>query len=437
MAEMQIINVSFWEVMRLTVSNLVIAAIIFAFLNKMYQRKYSESKKYVFAYIISVITFILVSCVGIPIINAIYSLLFINLIAFMLYKIDSKMCVLYNSCYALMAIFSEIISASLLSTLSGNTISETIGNYASMCVSSIVGWIAQLLSYKILITLFKKEERTDVKVKEQIFFTFITALEISITGYFLSIIEGTSSGMVLTVFLACFFIVDVYITYLIREAARSSALKYELELSQQQVSMQHKHYKDVLIKQEKAQSIIHDTKKHILTVEGLYLNDSNVKAGEYTAQLFNKLDSLTFDFKCSNQILGIIISSKLQEAEGMQIRINPVIADVSIDFISDLDVTTIFANLLDNSFEECSNLPTELRKVSFSLKKKNQFIVIDIRNPVKSVPKPINNVFKTDKKGHSGIGLSNVISAVEKYNGNFIAEVEKGHFIVSITIPIK
>lgn len=437
MAEMQIINVSFGEIMRLTISNLVITAIIFAFLNKMYQRKYSENKKYVFAYIISVITFILISCVGIPIINAIYSLLFINLIAFMLYKIDSKMCVLYNLCYALMAIFSEIISASLLSALSGNTISETIGNYASMCVSSIVGWIAQLLSYKILITLFKKEERTDVKVKELIFFTFITTLEISITGYFLSIIEGTSSGTVLTVFLACFFIVDVYITYLIRTAARSNALKHELELSQQQICMQLKHYKDMLIKQEKSQSTIHDAKKHILAVENLYLNNNSVKAKEYTTQLFIELDRLTFDFKCSNQILGVIISSKIQEAEDMQIIMIPVIDDVLIDFISDFDITTIFANLLDNSFEECSNLPTELRTVSFSLKKKNQFIVIDIRNPVKSIPKPVNNVFKTNKKGHSGIGLSNVISAVEKYNGNFIAEVEKGNFIVSITIPIK
>lgn len=436
MSEIQILNVGIGDAIRLSINDLVITAFMFAFLQKMYVQKYPRKITYIFAYFIAVIVSLTVACIGIPMLNGLNSLLLINILAVILYKVNVKTCILYNLCYTLMAIFGDIMSAAILSVLSGNTISQTIGSGLSMYVSSIVGWIVLLLSYRILITLFKKEERSVVKLKKLLFFVFITVLEVSITGYLLSLIEDASSGIILTIFLVCFFVLDIYITYLIHEAARSSQLKYELALSQQQVNMQLKHYKDMIIKQEKAQCVIHDAKKHIFAVEELFLKGQKEQAKEYTTQLFSRLDKLTFDFKCSNQILGIIISSKLQEGEERQIRLTPIIEDVSIDFINDLDVTAIFANLLDNSFEECCSLPTEIREVRFLLRKINNFLVINVTNPVQTVPVPINRVFKTSKEGHKGKGLSNVVTAVEKYNGNFIAEIENKNFVVSITIPI-
>lgn len=434
--EIQIFNVSVWEALRFGINDLVIIAFIFTFLDKMYLRKFTQNTTYVFAYFIAVFVSLTVSCIGVPLLNAINSLLLINILSIVLYKFNIVTSILYNICFLAISIFGDIASASFLSAVSGNTLAETVGNDLSMFVSCILGWIVMLLSYKILIAIFKKDERTVVKLKELLFFVCITALEIAITGYFLLIIEGKSSGMVLTIVLGCFFALDIYITYLIREATRSGQLKYELALSQQQVNMQLKHFNWLMLTQEKARKTVHDAKKHILAVEGLFLSDSKQNAEEYATLFCNELDKLSFDFKCSNQLLGIIISSKLQEAQERQIILKPFLEDVSLDFINDFDITAIFANLLDNSIEECSDLPLELRQIKLTLRRKNDFIVINVSNPVRSKPEPIKKVFKTSKIGHEGLGLSNVLTAVEKYNGNFIAEIENSSFVVSITIPI-
>lgn len=67
----------------------------------------------------------------------------------------------------------------------------------------------------------------------------------------------------------------------------------------------------------------------------------------------------------------------------------------------------------------------------------NEFIIINISNPVYTTPKRNGRLFKTSKQGHSGIGLSNVVKSVEKYNGHLICETENNCFIVNIVIPIK
>lgn len=207
-------------------------------------------------------------------------------------------------------------------------------------------------------------------------------------------------------------------------------------LSHQQVDMQLNHYKDLISNQEKSNKLVHDAKNHILTVENLFMNYHKEKGQEYVQTLCNKLDELMHEFSCQNTVLAIIISSKLQEAEEKQIKLTPTIDDISMDFIDDFDITGIFANLLNNSFEACADLPSDLKWVNFAIRRINDFIVITVTNPTKVIPEQVNKVYRSSKAGHKGIGLSIVLSTVEKYHGSFIAEVIEQKFVVKITIPI-
>lgn len=267
------------------------------------------------------------------------------------------------------------------------------------------------------------------------FFVCLTLLEVSITAYVLGLIEISSSGIILALFLISFFALNLYISYLIKKTADINRLKYELMLSRKQVDIQLRHYKALIAKQEKSRKIIHDAKNHLLTVENLFLNSDKIKGEEYAQILYNKLDELTYDFKCSNIILGVIVSSKLQEAEEKEIKLTPTIDDIPIDFINDFDITGIFTNLLNNSFEECDNLPRHLKWINLVVRRINDFLVINVTNPTKSVPEVVKKVYTTTKTGHEGLGLSIVLGIVEKYNGSFIAEVVEEKFIAKITIP--
>lgn len=114
-----------------------------------------------------------------------------------------------------------------------------------------------------------------------------------------------------------------------------------------------------------------------------------------------------------------------------------------MDFLNDLDVTTIFANLLDNAFEENNNLDNtidnsnKVKWVKLSLQKKKNFILICITNPLFSQLITEKGKYQSNKSGHKGLGLTNVTNTLQNYNGDLLTEIIDGNFVASITIPIK
>ena len=91
-----------------------------------------------------------------------------------------------------------------------------------------------------------------------------------------------------------------------------------------------------------------------------------------------------------------------------------------------MDITTIFANLLDNAIEAIGSEGQEPRFLKISVKEAKDFLIIH-------VAKSMGNVQKQEKK-HEGLGLGNVKEAVEKYEGICTIEKIEKQFQVIIMI---
>lgn len=424
------------DFIRLFLNSLVLTAFMFSFFEKIYFRKERSRFVFLLSFIAVIIVFFIISSLGNPLLNVLKLFVLVNATAILLYRGKLFMLVFCNLCYILMGIFSDILSAVLLSGIFGSTINETVNNQVDMYIASIIGWIMLFFLCKLLTTFFVKEERTNLKLRELLFFFLITLLEFGVAIYVIFLIQDTSSGVVLSVFLIGFFCLNIYITFLIKESARSSQLKYELTMAQQQATMQLKHYKETLVEQEKAKQAIHDAQRHITTIEGLFASNAPEKAGEYTRLLSGKLDELVFDFECENQILGVIINTKLKEARTRGISFVPTVEYVKLGFMNDLDITVIFANLLDNAFEECVSLPLKKRVVNLTVKVRNNCLAIRVENPSGHSLIKQNGTYRSSKEGHQGIGLTNVQASSEKYNANVIVEKQGDNFVVEIVIPL-
>ena len=59
-----------------------------------------------------------------------------------------------------------------------------------------------------------------------------------------------------------------------------------------------------------------------------------------------------------------------------------------------------------------------------------------LENSFDKVSTTAKNEFRSTKKNHHGIGLSNIRNACAKYNGSFNAHVEDNLFITELLIPI-
>lgn len=105
--------------------------------------------------------------------------------------------------------------------------------------------------------------------------------------------------------------------------------------------------------------------------------------------------------------------------------------------IDPVDLCTILTNLLDNAMEACGKLPEASAKIlSVTIRRINQFIIIQIANSCIEEPVISKGNFKTSKtdKRHHGWGMKNVRLAVEKCHGTMEYEYNKNMFIVSVML---
>ncbi len=242
------------------------------------------------------------------------------------------------------------------------------------------------------------------------------------------------NGLVFIIIMLGFLALNIYITYIINRVSENAKLKYELEISQRQSEMQMSHYAELDNRYEMSRKIIHDFKKHLDTLEELKKQDDE-KAYDYEIMVENEIDSLFMCFKCSNKVLSIVMSQKIALAEKNKIKVTTDVQDIPFDFISDLDITALFANIWDNAIEACCKVNDNNRFIEFVMKKVNGFILINARNSYDGNLKTDKEHILSTKSNHIGVGLSIIKSVTEKYGGLFVEEHTDSEFKIEITLP--
>lgn len=430
-------NLNILTICRLLANNIFNVICIYFFIEKLYIRKYEDKRIYILSYSLAILANFFISLLNMQILNSLTSMIFINLISILLYKVRKWQSFVYCTIFVVSAVFCDIISSVIVSSVMSSSLDIATNNEVMLFSSSVLSWILIFILLKVMTISLNRNNLLNIKFKELTFFTILTATEIFITSYILSIIENTSSGLVVLFILLTFFCLNIYISNLLNVVSESNALQCNLELAEQQNILQLKYYSELIRKQEESQQVIHDVKKHIIALEGLFRDNDNKKADEYYKDFCYTLDKLDFSFNCNNKIISIIIDNKLKESRENDIDLKIYIEDVPFDFISDLDITTIFGNLLDNSFEECGLASNMDKKwIQLSIQKKHDFIFICISNPIFSDVESIDGKLNTIKIGHKKLGLINVNNSVLKYDGNLLSEIKNNEFISSITIPI-
>ncbi len=118
-----------------------------------------------------------------------------------------------------------------------------------------------------------------------------------------------------------------------------------------------------------------------------------------------------------------------------------VINDLSALAMPEEDLVTLLANLLDNALEACdrlSNPNPEMKKIiQFKMVLEDGQLIVSVRNPVDQPVTIKNKTIATSKKNavYHGIGLSNVDSVIQKYNGTSALICEDGWFSFTAIMP--
>lgn len=218
-------------------------------------------------------------------------------------------------------------------------------------------------------------------------------------------------------------VINIYCLYVWYDLAENRELKHKVELMKQQNELTHQYYEDMENNYNRSRRIIHDIRNHLNMLE----QSAKTDAAGYFEDVHGMLNSLGLKFYSDNRMLNMILNDKLKKLEPGQAECN--MGGISLDFLADMDVTTIFANLLDNAIEAGEN------KKNFWIKIRGEqiqdYTVVKIWNPSSEVYAP----GRSGKQGHEGIGLENVRHTVEKYHGALNIETKDGIFSVTAVFP--
>jgi len=414
------------------------ALYIFAFVtfDKIYEsRNRSTVLKIAYA-VIAALLHAGVNSLAIPVFNISFAYVSLLVLTILFYKPKYLNFLIYNAIFLVIMVIIEMLAMMILSFMINVQPQEVQNSLNLYIAGSVLSWIFMIAIAKCFILYISEGGFSSIRTQEIIMFLILIIGEIAVFHFMCKFIMKTQAGYGIVITLFIFLALDLYLTYLLRTLSKAYKTERELELVSQQSVLQLKAYKELNDKYNASRRVIHDVKKHIASLEGLINANKAEEAGRYKGMLIAELDKLMPRFECDDPILTVVINNKLDTAESMNVDFRVDAEYTDIGFISSLDVTAIFSNLLDNAFEACSELPEEKRHVWLSITRRNYFVFIYLENSFDKVMLTAQNEFKSTKKDHHGIGLSNIRSACEKYNGSFNAHVENELFITELLIPI-
>ena len=294
----------------------------------------------------------------------------------------------------------------------------------TMILHFILGIIAK--------SLFSHDNK-HISPYEVISFMILIVLQIMIISGLSSVFPDERLNTFLAIFSVGFCVLDFGLYALFTRLSNARHIEQENQLMKQQSEMQLKAYEGLSEQYNDSLRIVHDMRKHIRSLDTLIENNSDI-ASEYQQTLYSELNRFYPNFRSDNQMLAVIINNEIAKAKRFGIEIQLNIEKIDLDFISAIDMTTIFSNLLDNAIEACADF-NENKCIKISMIQQMNFITVNIRNPYKRIDKS-GNVLRSTKKGHFGIGLENVRKALETYGGTLNIKTNDGIFAVTVIIPI-
>ncbi|WP_160316126.1 sensor histidine kinase [Acetobacterium bakii] len=223
--------------------------------------------------------------------------------------------------------------------------------------------------------------------------------------------------------------------YLYDVISASMVDKMDKSLLGQQNKYYHKQFELMESSLKTTKAMRHDLRNHLSAIYAL------VEKGEKDAALkhLTKMTDVYDDKKqyaCTENIdIDSILNFKIQAAEQQNIKIA---LDLSIPEkmrIHSFDLAIILGNLLDNAIEAVTELEKE-RQIKTKINYDKGRLIILVENPYQGERLKVGNRYPTTNTEPSqhGLGLENVQSVLQKYDGSMEINQQEKVFSVSLLL---
>lgn len=210
--------------------------------------------------------------------------------------------------------------------------------------------------------------------------------------------------------------------------------KTYLKLVEYQTEQSEKHLGEVRSIHKEMRGYKHDFHHHLQTLKGQLEAGEVDRALAYIEQLDNQLMNVDNLLKTGNVSLDAILSAKIAQAKVDSITVT-VKANVPDSLtISDVELSIIIGNLLDNAIEACRSVESN-RFIRIYISMKGKMLYFSMLNSSGEKKKKTGSLFATQKEGVHGFGLRRAEAILEEHGGWVKYNSEDGAFTSEFLVP--
>lgn len=411
----------------------IISTILFQFMNEKYKRSFYKKYIYVIAEVVMIVSTLCTNLINNAMLNLLVWCALTGVVAYFWYYEDiDKPFRRILECEALILCMSvcESLGVILLQWILQLVNIKNIDDIMLCCLEVAFSKIILIFLYYTFINRFMRKSNVSYSKTRYIIYGIMLVYSlINMIVIVKSFSDGQKSYLC-TVNMGCIVLADLYLLYFVKIADEKNDYENQVRALEQQAKIQYEYYLSQTKKYDQTVRILHDVNKHIKAIEGLCITDHEDIAGEYAKEIGDILKPLIPVQYTENQILNILLTDKATIMKEKEISVEIKIDNVNLDFIAPIDVTTIFGNLLDNAIEAAEQINGD-RHIYIKIGSYHQMVVVSIENSCNDI-KWKNGFPVSDKGKGRGIGLLNVRSSIEKYDGNLTLKQKEHKFIVEL-----
>lgn len=210
--------------------------------------------------------------------------------------------------------------------------------------------------------------------------------------------------------------------------------KTYLKMVEYQTEQSEKHLNEVRSIHTEMRGYKHDFHHHLQTLKGHLEKGEVERALSYIEQLDHQLIHMDTLLKTGNVSLDAILSAKIAQAKAAGITVNVKANVPDTLLISDLELSIIIGNLLDNAMEACSRVEGG-KFIRLFISMKGKMLYFSMLNSSGGKRMKKGSLFATQKEGVHGFGLRRAEAILEEHGGWVKYNSEEGAFTSEFLVP--
>ncbi len=422
------------------VAFIIEALVAWQYFSGMYESKYAKLSEGISIGIAYLLLFII----------SLKSIFVLNLAGFLLMNF-LLLCFLFNGNWlnklfqamvltALMG-FAEVFAGTAMSLWTPEH-SDIVNDSFSLTIFGLVSKPIYYLFTRIIIYFFGKRRinyKTTARETFAVFFSGIVTLIILFGEtricFFTDLNSGQRNIIAVNAILLIFLDLVIFWVYQYMQERNLEFTNLQLQLQKDMDRLSY--YENLRQHDENQRILIHDMKNHLQAIMAMNLNGEQKRINEYIEHLINSKELQTAMHLCDHELLNVILNRYTKLCGEKNIKFNVDIRSNRIDKMAENDITSLFANILDNAVEAAEKGDNGFIEISISNHEENGSTIISVLNSCTSKPKMRSDgtyvSLKTDSGNH-GMGMKSIQKVLRKYNGTMASyyDAESGQFKIVI-----